>query len=207
MMKFKDVVRLLENKAELPIKPMDIARILVEGNIREEFIFVGVDIDPSILRGKIVQLETTQAGDGTFKPPYVGNSCGLISKVYYSTRQDSDMMAFVVIKELLHVIDPPTARTDTPEKLSVLLKQIILPPEVLGMSGEADPGAMVDMLAAYRAMVAMVPERHRVAILEKYNQQKLTLEEVSRLIGMPSHYTRVVLSDRWDYIRKLWLSL
>jgi|GEM_PF-4385308 len=212
-MRFSDVVRLLEQKRDLPIKPDDIKRIIVEGGIRDDIIYIGVDINAQVLRGKLVQI-LDERNPSPIMGPYNLQTTGLISKVYYAVKQDDDIKGIATIKELLHIVDPASVTTSNPQQVTDLFSKLSLPAEVNEMAKRSVQNGdyehlhlAVDLYAEYRAVVAMVPERHRLLILEKYKERKLSIEEIARLTGLTPYYTRAVLSDVWPAIRASWLQI
>lgn len=198
----------LADEVFLPIVPEKIAKFIKREGVIEDVIFIGVDINTEILRGKFVRLVYDQGAPGFLPPPYALPDSGLMIKVYYDRTQPKDYQRVVVNKELLHAIDPSIVKISTPQKVIDLANHIRLPIEVITSSIDGNnAGALVDYMADFRAIVAMVPENIRIHVCQRYAEEKISREQIADLFGIPLRYVGVVLSDVWPNMRNVWLNL
>ena len=203
-----DIIERLANETLLPILPQKIADLIMSDGTIERIVFVGVDLNMDILRGHFVRVIYEESARlGPIPRPYAIPENGLVIKVYYARNQDADYIRLVVIKELLHAVDPDFLRTATAQEATHLADKLRLPSEVIlatedeGFSIEA----CMDYISDFRAVVAMVPEPLRELICQKYSEGKIDEAEISVLTGVPIRYIVALLSDRWPRLRSLWL--
>jgi hypothetical protein len=216
-MRFRDVVERLADENSLPIANNKIADLLLEDGNVKKIAFVGVQLNTKILRGKAVQVavNSNEEEENYLTRPYVLRDFSISLKVYYDVNQDQDYTRLVINKELLHMVDPDIVRSATPAEINSLVSRVRLPPSVMasivgkskGSHNNGDTAALIDCYSDVRAVVAMLPKRHRSLILEKHAQSKISEEEIAGLVGVPRKYVPVILSDYWPKIRGIWLSL
>lgn len=209
-MRFSDVVDALSNESHFPIKPDRLASIIQPHTELERIVFIGIKVDPEILRGKFVRIRYENVAVSNSIPrPYSIPDNKLVAKIYYSILQDESWQRLAVNKELLHIIDPDHVRTCTAADARALVAHLRLPLELmLTTSGNGfNEQAFIDFVSDFRAIIAMVPSSLRTLICEKYNQKKITEQEISDLVGVPLRYVPAILSDRWERLTQLWMTL
>ena len=207
-MLFSTIVKLLEDENNLPIKPERIVKLLREGGAVEQVMFIGVNLNTSILRGNFVRVMFDETPIGPIPNPYASSSVGLVAKVYYARNQPQDYIRLVVNKELLHIIDPIVVRTSNRDQIIALADRMRLPTELLvSTQNGSNVQALIDYLGDYRAVVAMVPQSIRDQICEKHAQNKIEEEQIAALTGLPLKYVPVILSEQWHVIRAPWTNM
>lgn len=196
-MRVCDLIKAFADHDEFPIKPVDVARCLIEAGIEEEITFIGVDLDIPILRGFIVQTTETR---GVYDS--AGN--GRISKIYYGSNQDIEWQRLVCCKELLHILDHEVYRTETREQVTGLIKKIILPPAFQSATEPSDGDgaqALFDRVGALQAAAVLFPIAVRDLLLPYYHPDGiLTDDEIVRMVGIPQIYVRMVMSEFWPNV-------
>ena len=68
-MHFSDVINELGNTTQFPIKPEKIAEIIKRGTDISLFVFIGVEADTNILRGKFARIRFEEIEDGPIPRP------------------------------------------------------------------------------------------------------------------------------------------
>lgn len=205
-MRFRDIVAALKDDTQLPIVPDRLAQLIKSDGIVEQIVFVGVDLDTKILRGKFARVMYDRGSLGSIPPPYAIPESGLVMKVYYARNQEPDEVRLVINKELLHSVDPDVVRIASREQAISLANKLRLPLELLLASDEEDsPAAILDCFSDLRAVAAMVPEPVRILVCEKHQAGKIDESEIADFLGIPRRYVSAVLSDRWERMLKFWL--
>lgn len=207
-MNFAEILRELEEEVYLPIVPERIAKLVKKEGVVEDIIYIGVDINTDILRGSFVRLTYEDSVPGFMPPPYALPDSGLAIKIYYDRTQPQDYVDLVINKELLHALDPDMLRTASRERVIQLANHIRLPTEAIISTASSDnAGAVADYISDFRAVVAMVPEAIRAYVCQRHSEGKISEEEIAELFGIPLRYVRVVLSDIWPDVRKVWVKI
>ena len=105
------------------------------------------------------------------------------------------MAAFGVCKELLHLMDPESYKTNTPEHVKEQIERIALPP---GMENIRTDGMRVwgDRLADLQAVALLFPMESRNVLFDKVD--KIGPENIARIVRLPEKYVRWVMSRQWE---------
>ena len=176
-MHFSDVINELGNTTQFPIKPEKIAEIIKRGTDISLFVFIGVEADTNILRGKFARIRFEEIEDGPIPRPYAIPANKLIAKIYYARNQPDDWVRLTINKELLHVLDPDYVRTCTQEDARALASHLRLPIATLfaaKSSEQFNVQAFIDYISDFRAVVAMTPNSLRQLICDRYRAGKST---------------------------------
>jgi hypothetical protein len=206
-MRFRDIIEALREDVMLPIAPERIAGIIRTGGTITQVVYVGVDMDVAILRGKFVRIHYEDAPHlGPVPPPYSIPDNGMVAKVYYERNQSPEEIRLVINKELLHAVDPDHVRTATPAQVTSLVNKLRLPLDmILALDKDFNREAFVDFLTDLRAVAAMVPEKIRQLIVDKYAEGKIDEAEIATLTGIPQRYMSSLLSEHWPRMMSFWL--
>jgi hypothetical protein len=203
-MNFRDVLAIIDREENLPIKPEFLVRILKAGGLVEEVVFIGVELDTEVLKGKFVRVHIDQNAEGFLPRPYAIPENGDVVKVYYDRNMAADERRLVINKELLHIIDPQFVRTTTREKAAKLVHDLKLPRELMVQKVNGDNlSAVIDYISDFRAVGAMVPLPVRTLICENYAAGKIDEGEISRFTGIPRRYVSLILVELWENMREM----
>ncbi|OUI91406.1 hypothetical protein HK17_11720 [Acetobacter indonesiensis] len=206
--KLSKILERLSDKKEFPVDPNQVAEMLCGLTPIECFRFIKVDMDDNVLKGGFVNTKrlTTLAG-------LYGDEIN-IACVFYSRNLTVSEERFCVIKELMHAIDPVDISTvNKPEHLISLIQHLSLSREILYgkfMKGitEETIRPLVDTMGDWRALLVMVPEKEREAVIESYKKNEITKEGIAAYFEIPKNYADAIIdNDFWDFIMTLWLGL
>lgn len=200
-MKYTDMLRILEECDEFPITSKKIAQIICDNTKISKVTRIGVELNTEILRGGYVRSEIVEDG-GSFLSLYEPIDYSVEAKIYYARNQPEDWVRFVIIKELLHILDPIRLRVSSAAEIEKLVEHLRMPRELLcaveGL-GEREK-AVLDYLSDYRALAVMVPKRMRIAFTEKLALGKIDEAGVARFLGFPEQYTAALFSEFWQRV-------
>lgn len=193
-MKIQELILHFSEMDALPIDVNDVLACLKEnGHNDDDIAFVGVDLDPEILQGKIkvFYVRRTMYGD----PQRCAN-------IYYHQGHSRDWQRFIACKELLHLLDPETAHTKSPEDIDILAEKIGLPPEMQDPAADGFQ-ANLDRLAEFRAAAILLPLACRNMMMERYQKGELKAEDIARIADIPRRYVAFVMSDIWPTVHNI----
>lgn len=177
----------------LPVDVNDLLPILVANGNETDVEFIGVDLDPDILQGKI---KIFYLRDGVYREPK------RFANIYYHQGHTSDWRRFICCKELLHLLDPASAQTNTPEQIEELADRIGLPEYM--QDPLADGFATnTDRLAEFRAAALLLPFAARELLRKPLDDDKLTLGDIAKMADIPRKYVGLVMSDHWEVIHRM----
>lgn len=206
--KLSKILERLFEKKEFPVDPNQVAEMLCGLTPIECFRFIKVNINDKVLKGGFVSTKrmTTLAG-------LYGEELN-IACVFYSRNLAVSEERFCVIKELMHAIDPVGISTITkPEQLASLIQHLSLSREILYAKfikrlTEETIRTLVDTMGDWRALLVMVPEKERESVIELYQNEDITIEEIAEYFEIPKKYAYAILdNDFWDFIMTLWRDL
>jgi hypothetical protein len=171
----------------LPIRLDWVVAHIKDLGAADEIQIVPAKIDSQILLGMHRFYKNTDP-DGSSKR---------ILQVYYSDELEADqpLKRLVCCKELLHVFDgdPHTAQTE--KAVSSLLDQIVVPPSSgMAASTKSDNNGMLF------ALMVLLPRDALDVIIPAYQANKLNVEDLAQLAGIPENYARLGLSPIWKDI-------
>lgn len=190
-----DLISQFSSRVELPIDVNELLPILAKNGEETEVEFIGVDLDPDILQGKIKIFHFRD-------PPYAEPK--RYANIYYHRGHGTDWKRFICCKELLHLLDPASAQTNTPEEIDELAAKIGLPEYM--QDPLADGFATnTDRLAEFRTAALLLPFAAREHLVKPLEDDKLTLGDIAKLADIPRKYVGLVMSERWPAIHDLFL--
>lgn len=194
-MNVADLIAEFSKRVALPVDVNDVLPVLAHNGDETEIEFIGVDLDPEILQGKIKIFHTRP---GVYADP---KRC---ANIYYHRGHSVDWQRFICCKELLHLADPEGAVTRTPEQIDELARQIGLPAYM--QDPLADGFATnVDRVAEFRAAAILLPYAAREQLLGPLAEGKLTLGDIAKLADIPRKYVGLVMGPHWPQIHTMFL--
>lgn len=192
-MKTNELIRLFSSRETLPVDVNDLLPVLHENGADADIEFIGVDLDPDILQGKI---KIWHAREGVYGEPK------RLANIYYHRGHTIDWQRLICAKELMHLLDPAGAHTASIEDIDVLATQIGLP-EYMQDATRDGFATNVDRLAEFRAAAILLPYRAREHLLPPLNDGRLTLGDIAIMADIPLRYVALVMSPGWNYIHEL----
>jgi hypothetical protein len=176
-MKIKSLVAHFSAQETVPIEIDQVIDQLRIMGVEAEIYYWAADINKDILRGQITHWDYPD-NNGTLHP---------VVDIDYSKHLSIDWQRLVICKELLHILDIDAARVNTPEKVKHLINRIVLPPE---LSESAKDGLCVisDKFAVYQSVAILFPNAARKLLKPDFDAQRLTINDISRLLCMPPRY-------------------
>lgn len=192
-MKVTELIGAFAGKLTLPVDVNDVLRCLRENGHDDDIEFIGVDLDPEILLGKI---KVFHVRDGLYGEPR------RFANIYYHRGHELDWQRLICCKELIHLLDPDAAHTKTQAEIDELAARIGLPPY---MQNPTEDGfaANIDRLAEFRALALLFPMSARNVLLEANRADKITIAQIARLADIPSKYVGFAMSDVWEKVHAL----
>lgn len=192
-MKIPALIAEFEGRTELPVDVNDVLACLKNDGHDDSIEFIGVDLDPAVLQGKIKIFYTR---------PVVYGDPVRNANIYYHRGHDLDWQRFICCKELLHLLDPPSAHTRGQDEIEELSARIGLPREMQNPLADGIQ-ANVDRLAEFRAAAILLPLAARNLLQEPLATGKITLSEIATLADVPRKYAGFAMSPVWDEIHEL----
>lgn len=111
-------------------------------------------------------------------------------QILYGKDLPSDWRRLVIVKEALHIFDPPGSCVSTPEGLKRLIPAIILP-EL--KHTEIFTPALNDKAGSFKAMSILLPSDARVSLAAAVDNGSRTVEEIARYVNLPEAYVDIWL--------------
>lgn len=189
-----DLIKVFSTCENLPIDVNDVLRELKAGGCEDDIEFIGVDFDTEILQGKI---KVFHLRDGLY-----GAETRRCVNIYYHRGHDPNWQRLIACKELLHVLDPDWALTNTIGDIERLAEKIGLPPEMQDPQGDG-LDANVDRLAEWRAAALLLPLAARDLLMPAYKEGKISLAQIAILADIPRKYVAFVMMDTWPSVHAL----
>ena len=194
-MNTNDLIRLFSEKLSLPGDVNELLPVLAQHGSEVDIEFIGVDLDPEILQGKI---KIFYVRDGVYAEPK------RMANIYYHRGHGSDWQRFICCKELLHLLDPPGAETNSMEQIDELASKIGLPAYMQDATLDGI-ATNIDRLAEFRAAAILLPYAAREQLLKPLAEQKLTLSDIAEMADIPRKYAGLVMSPGWNYIHQIFV--
>jgi hypothetical protein len=116
---------------------------------------------------------------------------------------DKSWQRLVVCKELIHILDPDYALTNTRKDVANLIKRMALPIDLQALTNNQE---LNDRFGQLQALAVLFPRAARNLLLEPYNAKKITSKEIAALAEIPVHYVAFLMSDEWEKIYSLLLT-
>lgn len=188
------LIKAFAEKPELPIDVNDVLALMHEHGCEDEVEFIGVDLDPEILQGKI---KIFHLRNGVY-----GQDVTRYANIYYHRGHSVDWQRFICCKELIHLLDPPSAQTNDLTEIDLLAERIGLPPE---MQDPATDGIAtnVDRLAEWRAAAILLPFAMREQLMPAFRSEVLTIDDIARMADIPRKYVGFIMSPVWEKLHTL----
>ncbi len=142
------------------------------------------DDQPDVLRGLLVQ-DWIRVG--------WGDEDQLVSWIIYNGNMDKSWGRLVVCKELIHILDPDYALTNTRDDVRNLIDRMAVPMDLQGFSHQE----FGDRVAEFQALAVLFPRASRQLLLAPYLAKTLSAKEISALAGIPDRYIGFLMSDSW----------
>lgn len=128
--------------------------------------------------------------------PYAGNSgFPMIAQVGYPKDLDEDWQRIIIVKEMLHALDPIEATSSTIEKVNRLMDDLIdaETKEAIGIPAHFDHNGM------FHALCVLMP-RDVVDELRPLNKQDPERYSTAKIAGearIPETFVKFALKDEW----------
>ena len=175
----------------LPIKLADVAAHVIATSPVDRLYRAAVDVDLDILKGAYREYH--------HKPPYCTPGGEVVGEVIYNMHLGPYEARLVQCKEMLHAFDPQDARASDVAHVVQLAKDIIIPLEILlKTNGSPSKHLMSDNAMLLPALAILLPRDFLDEIRPYYEQEKVTVADISRLARVPTTYVRVALSPLWS---------
>lgn len=193
-MNASDLIARFATVIELPVDVNDVLDVLKANGCEDDIEFIGVDLDPDILQGKI---SIFWRQNGVYDPDPI--RC---ANIYYHRGHTLDWQRMICCKELVHVLDPAFAHTSTIGDIDKLAEKIGLPPEMQDPMNDGT-AVNVDRLAEWRAAALLLPLAARNAFMPAYKADKISTSEIALIADMPHRYVPLVMSDVWERLHDM----
>lgn len=192
-MKIAELVTEFSTRDLLPIDVNDVVECLRSNGAEEDIEFIGVELDPEILQGQIKIFEV--------RTGIYGAETTTMANIYYHKGHSVDWQRMICCKELIHLLDPMTARTSETDDIDELANRIGLPPEMQDPMNDG-LATNVDRMAEFRALAILFPLRAREYLIDPYKRGLIKLADIARLADIPQRYIGLAMSDHWPIIHK-----
>lgn len=184
----KKLVAEFSEQTGVPIEIGDIAAKLIEQGYQDEIYFHPVDSNPEVVRGVFYQFRYSP---GVYVEPV------WVTHISYSANLPVEWQRVICAKELVHIFDHQTAKTNTGVEVSQLLDKLVGPLSTEDYS-LADLQAATDRVALYQCLPLLLPRSVLEIGRASMRAGHLDIEEFSAELCMPVALVRLMLSDEWD---------
>jgi hypothetical protein len=188
MLTVKSLIGFFSTYTLLPVKINDVRDHIIEHGGAEDIVFHDVSVDTDILQGLLFFTK--------HKPPYRSEEVR-VAHIALPDCLSEPEKRLICAKELLHILDPDQARANTRSKVSSLLDDIIIPPELLLELNSANVVVLSDHTGLMLALALLFPRDAREVLLPYFRAGNLTVNEVAALANIPESYVNVIMSDTW----------
>lgn len=105
----------------------------------------------------------------------------------------------VLAKELMHCFDERDEQSVTEEDIKTLIA------DISGFDGHADKGHHyhAEALALCVALLVLVPRKARDILLQKFDADEITTDQIANLASIPNHCVAWILSEDYDAVERL----
>jgi hypothetical protein len=197
-MRTQDLIEHFSRQESLPIDVNDVLSVLLgDDGIEDDVKFIAVELDTAILRG---WCKIWHERNGVYGQELTRNV-----NVYYVKDDPNEWKRFVCCKELMHLLDPESARTETLAEIDQLAARIGLPPELQDPMADGVQ-ANTDRLAELRAAAVLLPLAARDILLSPLADGKITLPDIAELADIPGKYAGLVMSSIWPRVHEALLA-
>lgn len=189
------LIKKFDVRTSVPVDVNDVADEIRARGIKDEINFFEVTLETQHLKGQLVHI------DEWTEPGFQGAPSKTWADVYFAKTMPDDEKRHVACKELLHILDPKLCWAATQEEIDRLFGKIGLPPE---MQTPLSDGAEVnrDRVAEFEAVAVLFPWATRQLLMRPFNEGKLTLEDIARLVDLPYKYVAFVMHESWEAVHE-----
>lgn len=171
-------------QTKLPVLISDVRKFILNKGMISEIIRYGVDIDPAKLHGGFHLYRD-------IAPPYQEGA--LIARVGYPKSASGSLQRLIVVKEMLHTLDPRHATSPTMNDVEKLVCDLL----VREAEQEIGIAAAVDHNGLLNALRVLMPFAALAIIRPAYKRGTVTLDAIAAEAGLPRSYVGVTLTDSW----------
>lgn len=125
-------------------------------------------------------------------PPYKDGR--VIAQIAYPIEWPEEWQRIVCVKEMLHLVDPPSARSATRVQVEQLVRELT---SLAAPSVSIGLPTRMDLLNGHLALVVLAPRAAIDDLWPMYKSGRLTVEAVAEMLKIPSGYARTALTDEW----------
>jgi hypothetical protein len=175
-MTFRALVEHFARVEELPIRVSDVLDWIRANTDHKDFTLHAVERQHRAFRGAFRRMAVPNG-------KLYSHEVDIITQVLYGQDLDDDWKRLVIVKEALHVFEPPGSQTNTPEGVRKLIAQVISPD-----LRSTFMAALDDHLGAYRAMAVLLPRKARTKLKAAVASGTRTTSEVARYVRLPDFY-------------------
>jgi hypothetical protein len=174
-------------RENLPVDVQEVARFLIEKcGCQDSIIFHPEVMEIGALRGMYLQYTTRP---GVYAAPE------LETLIIYPSNEPPEWQRMICAKELIHVCDGKSARTNSAQEVDDLIDKL-LGPLSTDDYGLADLMASVDRIALYQALAILFPWGAREIALAKI-ANGVTEQQIASWAELPMSLVKLVLSEAW----------
>ena len=137
---------------------------------------------------------------------YPANPDGKINRcvdIYFDKSLPIEWQRVVCCKEIVHILDPESKRIATPADVAHLIDRIALPIDPI-IDGES---VINDKFAVWQAIAIMFPMSCRELLKPALDENKLTYNDIAKITCLPLRYVITVMSDVWEKIYPVILTM
>jgi hypothetical protein len=181
--------------------PVDIKDVLkwINAHLMDEVINIhGIDISADSLNGGIVsQTMPQKPHPNSAVRPWKQHT------IAYRTQLSMEMQRLVVCKEVLHVFEPPSVRTNDQLKVLALAEALMV--KNGGEPGEGQAAALADNISKWNAVTVLFPFGYWEECFKAHKEGAMTLDEIADALEIPRSYVAVTMTDGWRAHREIFL--
>ncbi len=192
------LIKKFDVRESVPVDVNDVIAELKARGIKDEINFWPVTLEVHHLKGQLVHIDEWE------EPGFQGAPSKTWADIYFAKDMPDDEKRHVACKELLHILDKESCRAAKPEEIDSLFSKMGLPPE---MQAPLKDGAAVntDRVAAFEAAAVLFPWATRELLLKPFNDKKIALDDICRLVDIPRKYVAFVMHESWPAVHDILL--
>lgn len=156
-----------------------------------EYQFAPTVMSPNVLQGLLRKRRVTD---------HDGNARIIADVAYSASLTDPAMIRLVCAKEVLHSLDEERNRAATREDVRSLVINVVAPEYFHAMMSyleEITPSGFRDYIGILLAIMVLIPKRARDILWRKYDEGRLSAEDVAQIVEVPPGFVRAALSPMW----------
>lgn len=168
----------------VPINVLDIRQWFIDQYLTEEIAVWQVDMDPTICRGFTEMY---------YRPTVPYKDSDRVTSIMISHRMNKCWSRLIVVKELIHLLDEPDARATTASQISLLMNEIVQPPELThSMQTHYDNSALAI------ACAVLVPKSVRDATREALADGDINEAALALHFRFPRQYLKSLYTQQYE---------